>query len=50
MIGGIYSDLAASTYLRDPKVFYKQLFDEKSTISGQTKSSVEDIIEIIMQY
>ncbi len=33
MIGGIYGDLAASTYLRDPKVFYKQLFDEKATIS-----------------
>ena len=33
MIGGIYGDLAASTYLRDPKVFYKQLFDENATIS-----------------
>lgn len=33
MIGGIYGDLAASTYLHDPQVFYKQLFDEKATIS-----------------
>lgn len=33
MIGGIIGDLAASTYLRDPQVFYKQLFDEKATLS-----------------
>lgn len=33
MLGGIYGDLAASTYLRDPKVFYKQLFDDKATLS-----------------
>lgn len=33
MIGGIIGDLAASTYLRDKELFYKQLIDEKSTLS-----------------
>ena len=33
MIGGIYGDLAATTYLHRPEVFYKQLFDEKATLS-----------------
>lgn len=33
MLGGIIGDLAASTYLRDPQVFYKQLFDDKATLS-----------------
>lgn len=33
MIGGIIGDLAASTYLRDKEVFYKQLFDDKATLS-----------------
>lgn len=33
MLGGIIGDLAASTYLREPQVFYKQLFDERATLS-----------------
>lgn len=33
MLGGIIGDLAASTYLREPQVFYKQLFDEEATLS-----------------
>ena len=33
MIGGIIGDLAASTYIRDKELFYKQLIDEKSTLS-----------------
>lgn len=33
MFGGIYGDLAASTYLRDPQIFYRQLFDDKATLS-----------------
>lgn len=33
MLGGIYGDLAASTYLRDKEVFYRQLYDEKATLS-----------------
>lgn len=33
MLGGIYGDLAASTYLQNPKVFYKKLFDERATLS-----------------
>lgn len=33
MLGGIYGDLAASTYLRDPKIFYERLFDDKATLS-----------------
>lgn len=33
MIGGIIGDLAASTFLRDKELFYKQLIDEKSTLS-----------------
>ncbi len=32
MLGGIIGDLAAS-YLREPQVFYKQLFDEGATLS-----------------
>ena len=33
MIGGIYGDLAAATYLHKPEVFYKQLFDDDATLS-----------------
>ena len=33
MLGGIIGDLAADTYLRDKKTFYRQLFDEHATLS-----------------
>jgi len=33
MLGGIIGDLAASTYLRDPDCFYRQLIDDKATLS-----------------
>ena len=33
MLGGIIGDLAASTYLRDPNCFYRQLIDDKATLS-----------------
>lgn len=33
MLGGIIGDLAASTYLRNPDIFYKQLFDDEATLS-----------------
>lgn len=32
MLGGIIGDLAASTYLRDPNCYYRQLIDEKVTL------------------
>lgn len=33
MLGGLYGDLAADTYLRDKKAFYRELFDEQATLS-----------------
>ena len=33
MLGGIIGDLAASTYLRNPDCFYRQLIDDKATLS-----------------
>lgn len=33
MLGGLYGDLAADTYLRDKKAFYCELFDEQATLS-----------------
>lgn len=38
MLGGLYGDLAASTYLRDPQIFYHQLFDDKATLSEYSLS------------
>lgn len=48
MLGGIYGDLAASTYLRDPKVFYSKLFDEKATLSEYGLSIVATIALVTM--
>ena len=33
MLGGLYGDLAADTYLRDPNIFYERLFDDKAVLS-----------------
>lgn len=33
MLGGIIGDLAASTYLRNPDCFYRQLIDDTATLS-----------------
>lgn len=43
MLGGIYGDLAASTYLRDPKIFYEKLFDDKATLSEYGLSVIATI-------
>lgn len=43
MLGGIYGDLAASTYLRDPKIFYERLFDDKATLSEYGLSVIATI-------
>lgn len=51
MIGGIIGDLAASTYLRNPKVFYKQLFDDKATLSeyGLSILATVDYIKFLLE-
>lgn len=38
MLGGIIGDLAASTYLRNPECFYRQLIDDKATLSEYSLS------------
>lgn len=46
MLGGIIGDFAASTYLRDKNVFYRQLFDEKAALSeyGLSIFAANDIL------
>ena len=51
MLGGIIGDLAASTYLRDPQVFYEQLFDERATLSeyGLSILATVDYIQSLLK-
>lgn len=59
MLGGLYGDLAADTYLRDPNIFYERLFDDKAVLSeyglsilatykfvNQAKSKTDDRYEM----